>query len=137
MILIHDNEILSIDFLPNGKKVIIKTKQTSSNRVEYVNIIFSDVYAYSFMDIGEENTIDEATENSPLGYLNWYYSNDHSTIHSEMEYGLPLPFVDKASAINALVETYQYYEINAYVGMDGWVIAKKWEIERTASHSSI
>lgn len=129
MNLIHDNEILSVEFFPNEKKLIVKTEKIILNRVEYVNIIFFDVYAYSFKDVGEENVIDEATENSLLGYLNWYYSNGHSQIRSEMEYRLPLPFADKTSAINALADIYQYYELNACIGMDGWVIAKKWEIE--------
>lgn len=128
--MIHDNEILSIEFFPDKKKLIIKTEKHTSDRVEYINIIFLDVYAYSFKDIEEENIIDEVTENSVLGCLNWYYSKNYAHWHAKMEYGLPLPFADKAAAIHALAETHKYYEINACVGMDGWVIAGKWEIER-------
>lgn len=130
MILIHDNKILSVEFFPHKKKLIIKTEKNTYETVEYINIIFFDVCAYSFKDIDEENIIDEATENSVLGYLNWYYSKIYTQCHSEMEYGLPLPFGDKTTAINMLTETHKYYEINACVGMDGWVIAKNWKIKQ-------
>lgn len=129
MILVHDYKILSVEFFPDKNRLILKTEKNFCPSDERINIIFVDVYAYSFKDIDEENIIDEATENSVLGCLKWYYSKDYAYWHSEMEYGLPLPFDDQAAAINALAETYKYYEINACVGMDGWIIAKDWKIE--------
>lgn len=119
MIFVHDHKILSVEFFPDKKRLIIKTEKSISPSVEHINITFADVYAYSFKDIGEENIIDEATENPVLGCLNWYYSKDHIHWHSAMEFGLPLPFDDKTAAVHALAGTYKYYEINACIGMDG------------------
>lgn len=130
MISIHENKILSVEFFPDKNKLIIKTEKNSYKSVEYINIIFFDVYAYSFKGIDKENIIDEATENFILGFLNWYYSKGCTDWHSGMEYGLPLPFDDKTIAINTLAETHKYYEINACIGLDGWVIARNWKIEQ-------
>lgn len=129
MVLIHDNKILSVEFFPNETKLIMKTKSIINNRFEYINIIFLDVYAYSFNEFGKENVIDEVAENPLPGWLHWYYTNDNSQRRSTMEYGIPLSFADKESAINELVGIYNYYEINASIGMDGWVIAKKMEVK--------
>ncbi|MCD7999814.1 MAG: hypothetical protein LUH21_21585 [Clostridiales bacterium] len=128
MILVNENKIVSIECFPNEKKLIIKTERIFGNRVKYVNIIFFDVYAYSFNELGEENIIDEVTENPVLGFLHWYYTSNNSQRQSEMQYDLPFSFADKTTALNALEGIYNYYEINAFIGMDGWIIAKKIEI---------
>lgn len=128
MITLHDSEILSVEFFPAERKLIFKTEKRVCDAV-HINMTFFDVYAYSFKEINEENIIDEVTENSIFGWLNWYYSENYGYWRPQMEYGLPLPFADKETAIQTLKDTYHYYEINACVGMDGWVVAGKWKIE--------
>ena len=98
------------------------------NNIKLVIIIFSDVDAYEFNEIGEENVIDEIADNDIFSFLDWYYSDRNVSRQSAMKYNLPFLFTDKLSAIEVL-ETYTYYEINAHIGMDGFVIAKRMGIE--------
>lgn len=123
-------EVISVEFFLHEAKLVIKTKRCADNNTKLVNIIFSDVYAYEFDEIGEENVIDEIAENDILSFLEWYYSGRNRNIkkQSAMKYHLPFLFTDKLSAIETL-KTYTYYEINAYIGMDGFIIAKRMELD--------
>lgn len=121
-------EILSVEFFLPEAKFIIKAKCCVDNNTKLVNIIFSDVYAYEFNEIGEENVIDEIADNDIFSFLDWYYSDRNVPRQSAMKYNVPFLFTDKLLAIEVL-ETYTYYEINARIGMDGFVIAKRMEIE--------
>ncbi|MCM1045950.1 MAG: hypothetical protein NC417_10610 [Candidatus Gastranaerophilales bacterium] len=58
-------------------------------------------------------------------FFDWYYSDNNSQKQSMLTYGLPLAFSDKTWAVRDLNGEYIYYEINAYIGLDGFVIAKK------------
>lgn len=121
-------EVISMEFCLEDSRLIIKTKNCTGTGTQHTNITFYQVLAYSFDDIKKENIIEEIADNSLLHFLEWYYSDRNPQKQSMLAYGLPLVFSDKTWAIKALEEEYVYYEINAYTGMDGFIIAKKMEM---------
>ena len=122
-------EVISIGFCPEDARLIIKTKDCASGVERYNNIVFFQVLAYGFDDIGRKNIIDEIADNPVLYFLNWYYSDRNPQKQFMLAYGLPLAFTDKTSAVKAADGKYIYYEINAYIGMDGFVIAQEMKME--------
>lgn len=115
---IHDNEVLSYRLLLPMRQLIMETTYQS----EKTDIIFDDVLAYSFEDAGDQNIIFEAVESSLNGFIDWYAGNNDK--QNPFEFGLPVQGTPDELKQFLNEQGYHYYEINASVGLDGFVIAK-------------
>ena len=117
---IHDNEITSYEFHLPEKRLTLNTSYQSEN----TKVHFLHVLAYSFDGAGDQNILFEITDNSIKGFVNWYAS--HADTQKALEYGFPLKGFPNPEALLTFLkaEGYQYYEVNASVGLDGFVLAK-------------
>jgi len=116
---IHDNEIHSYNFCLKTKKLTLKTlfsgKQT--------NIEFFEVLAYSFDGVSDQNILFEIADKDIESFFRWYI--EHGEVPKQLENGLPLEnYVTEDLLAFLKKENYRYYEVNASVGLDGYVIAK-------------
>lgn len=123
-------EVISIGFCLENVSLIVKIKNHVGTETQYVDIVFYQVLAYSFDCIERKNIIHEIADKSILLFLDWYYSDRKAAKQSMMTYGLPLAFTDKTLAIKALKGKYIYFEVNAYIGMDGFVVAKEMKMKQ-------
>lgn len=117
---IHDNEIKSYSFNMLDRKLVFKTILEE----EIIDIVFYNVLAYSFSSIEEQNLISEITETKDIdGFVSWYF---RKMPKSSSEFGLPIENIRTAKELRSYLrqEKYCYFEINATVGLDGYVIAK-------------
>lgn len=126
IISIHDNEVHSYHFQLPQKNLIINT----AYKDEKTDIKFTDVLAYSFENAGEQNILFEVVQSSIEGFVRWYAT--HAEAQKAFEYGYPLTNINSPDALLAFLkkESYNYYEVNASVGLDGFVLAKKMEFLR-------
>lgn len=121
---IHDNEIHSYEMCFPEKNLTFKTSYLN----EQTDIQFAAVLAYSFAWAGEQNVLFEAVESSIEGFVRWYSSNKDT--QKAFENGFPIEgFATPEDLLLFLKsEEYRYYELNASVGLDGFVIAKDMKI---------
>ena len=127
---IHDNEIMSYRMLLPEKKMVIET----AYKGERIDIVFDEVLAYSFDNFqSEQNILFEAVDSSIEGFVNWYSRNTET--QKAFENGFPIQGIKEPGELKTFFkkEGYRYYELNASVGLDGFVIAKRMKLVRLSA----
>lgn len=119
---IHDNIIVKyvVDFEEN--KITFYTKTEGGKKV---SIVFEDILVYFFEEQLKENIIFDINER---GYKE-FISDNMEILKEKRDFGWPIIYND-IEELNIFIERneYKYYVLNSSIGMNGWVVAKKWNI---------
>lgn len=121
---VHDNEVHAYRMVFPKKTLILET----AYQTEKTDIRFAEVLAYSFENAGEQNVLFEVVESSLEEFIRWY--SEHPDTQQAFEYGFPIEGMKNPGAVldSLKAQGYRYYEVNASVGLDGFVIAKGIEL---------
>ncbi|TYP79435.1 hypothetical protein [Paenibacillus methanolicus] len=123
MISIHDNEITSYLVDLKYHKIILYTEASNSERVE---VSFEDVLAHQFETL-EGSIILDIQEYR----LNQFFENNKELLEKQKAYCWPLYYdsVDELS-VRLMKEGYLYYVIYSSYGLNGWIVAKQYDVNR-------
>lgn len=125
---VHDNEIKSYSVDLEIKQVIFITKYENKNIFENTKIIFENVIASEFKNVGSDcqNIIFDIKAYDINEFL-----NDYSDLIKERKnWGWPLYYKDESELKKALEDKNQkYYYLDDVCGMFGFILAGKCTIE--------
>ena len=122
---IHDNEIVkySVDFIK--KEIVIKTLNEKN---ETIKILFQNVLVYCF-EKEMPNSIIFDIEKFEIEKL---IEENIELLKENKDYGWPpIPYNNTKGLVEQLkTEQYNYYTIEATIGLCGWIVAKKVQIKK-------
>lgn len=121
MLSVHDNEIISYEVSLKNEVIII---QTQSEIRQYVNIVFSDVLAHMFENHLSGSIILDIDKRD----ISQFFNENRDLLEQQKYYCWPIHFKDIKELEDKLIKgQYSYYIISASYGLNGWVLAKKYE----------
>lgn len=122
---IHDNEIVkySVDFIK--KEIVIKTLNEKN---ETIKILFQNVLVYCF-EKEMPNSIIFDIEKFEIEKL---IEENIELLKENKDYGWPpIAYNNTKGLVEQLkTEQYNYYTIEATIGLCGWIVAKKVQIKK-------
>ena len=122
---IHDNEIVkySVDFIK--KEIVIKTLNEKN---ETIKILFQNVLVYCF-EKEIPNSIIFDIEKFEIEKL---IEENIELLKENKDYGWPpIAYNNTKGLVEQLkTEQYNYYTIEATIGLCGWIVAKKVQIKK-------
>ena len=122
---IHDNEIVkySVDFIK--KEIVIKTLNEKN---ETLKILFQNVLVYCF-EKEMPNSIIFDIEKFEIEKL---IEENIELLKENKDYGWPpIAYNNTKGLVEQLkTEQYNYYTIEATIGLCGWIVAKKVQIKK-------
>lgn len=125
---VHDNNIKSYNVDFDNKKIILNTIYENNNVVENTQVIFDNVVANEFKNIGTgfQNIIFDIKVDTINEFLNDY----DNLIKERKNWGWPICYNGKEDLKKKLEEKDQkYYYLDAVCGMFGFILASKCTIE--------
>ncbi|WP_327195502.1 hypothetical protein [Paenibacillus alvei] len=126
MSLVHDNEIISYEVNLKKNRIVLYTEYENSNIIENTKIYFYDVLAH-FFETQLPGSIIFDIDNYDIHH---FIEDNKEILEEQKNYGWPMDY----STINELEEKlmreqYEYFAISSSYGLNGWVLAKKYEIK--------
>ncbi|GAA0134814.1 hypothetical protein YSY43_16540 [Paenibacillus sp. YSY-4.3] len=120
---IHDNEIISYEVDLKNHKIIIHTIQNPGSTS--TEIVFCDVLAHLFETQLEGSIIFDVNEYE----LSYFFKDNHELLEKQKNSCWPMEYDTIEELTEKLVkEQYTYYVVTSSYGLNGWVLAKKYEI---------
>lgn len=125
MISVHDNEITSYQVDLKNHKIILYTE--ASSNCEQVKVSFGDVLAHRFETQLEGSTILNIQEYG----VNLFFEDNNELLEKQKDYCWPLSYESIDELSNRLMtEGYLYYVIYSSYGLNGWIVAKQYDVNR-------
>lgn len=133
---VHDYEILSYEVDLQNDQIIIHTKyeDTISNSAELTDIIFTDVFNHYFEHQLKGSIILDFCESE----ISRFIIRNSEQLRKNKNYGWPMMFDSVDQVEETLVNGgYKYIVLMSSYGMNGWVLAKNFEIITRKAGSDI
>lgn len=125
MSMVHDNEILSYEVDLQQDQIIIYTIYEGQSKKEETNIVFTDVLNHKFEHQLKGSIILDIVESDIRNFI----KENLRAIEENKNYGWPVHFNSIVELERKLIEeNYKYIEIMSSYGLNGWVVAKNYEI---------
>ncbi|WP_426451952.1 hypothetical protein ACP26L_07700 [Paenibacillus sp. S-38] len=125
MISIHDNEITSYQVDLKNHRIIVYTEAPSNS--ELVEVSFEGVLAHRFEAQLEGSIILDIQEYGLKGF----FEDNKELLEKQKDYCWPLHYdsIDELS-VRLTTEGYLYYVIYSSYGLNGWIVAKQYAVNR-------
>ncbi|WP_100407682.1 hypothetical protein [Bacillus solitudinis] len=122
MSIIHDNEIISYEVNLKNEVINIHTLSESGQKI---TLFFSGVLAHMFETHLSGSIIFDIEKTE----LRHFFVENRDLIEKQKDYCWPIDYTDIQELEDKLVKhQYSYYVISASFGLNGWILAKKYEI---------
>jgi hypothetical protein len=122
---VHDNEIVSYKVDLKNHKIIVHTQYQESALVKDIDIIFHDVLVHLFQNELSGSIIFDI-EKYEIGQ---FLKNNSELLKKKKNYCWPMDYdTEKELTERLLKDQYSYYVISSSYGLNGWVLAKSYEI---------
>lgn len=123
---IHDNEITSYKIDLKKKKIKMYFEEDIENYEKRKKIIFFDVLAHFFEDEVEGSIILSIDKCE----INQFISDNIDLLKEKKDYCWPIDYDTIDELTNKLeYEKYYYYVISSAYGLNGWILAKDYQIK--------
>ncbi|WNQ12225.1 hypothetical protein MJA45_04015 [Paenibacillus aurantius] len=120
---IHDNEIISYEVDLRKHKIILHTIQYRDSAC--TKLIFSDVLAHLFETHLEGSIILDVEEYE----LSHFIQDNRELLEKQKNSCWPIDYGNFEELTEKLIkEQYAYYVISSSYGLNGWILAKEYEI---------
>lgn len=121
---VHDYEIISYEVNLTNQKIIIHAESSDSTLVSKINIVFVDVLSHFF-----ENQLNGSIILDIEKYeISQFIIDNVDLLKKQKNYCWPMNYDTDQDLIEKLLkEHYSYYVISSSYGLNGWVLAKKYE----------
>ena len=120
----HDDCIVAYNVNLEEKVVVIQTYNNTKKKQRKIS--FSEVLTHSFKCIIDYNIIFDIQECE----ISIFFSDNQEELIRMKDYGWPIVYQTKQELIDFLITNeYKYIKINSSYGMEGWILAKFYEIE--------
>ena len=125
MSMVHDNEILSYEVDLQNDQIKIHTKYEGKQILEETDIIFTDVLNHLFEQQLKGSIILDICESE----IDLFIQENTELLIKNKNYGWPMYFESIDDIKRTLLEgNYKYIILMSSYGMNGWVLAKNYEI---------
>lgn len=122
---VHDNEIVSYKVDLKNHKIIVHTQYQESALVKDIDIIFYDVLVHFFQNELSGSIIFDI-EKYEIGQ---FLKNNSELLKKKKNYCWPMDYDTEEELTERLLkDQYSYYVISSSYGLNGWVLAKSYEI---------
>lgn len=125
---VHDNRIIAYEVDAERRRIILHTRFDDRTPTEYTDVIFDGVLGYRFENDNFGNIILDIEEIS----LSQLLSDNRNVFEGGKKYGWPGVWNESPEASMHYFESNRAkaFEISSSFGMDGWVIAESYRLER-------
>ncbi|MEH7158721.1 hypothetical protein [Neobacillus drentensis] len=122
MLNIYDNEIISYNVNLKNNTININTL---SEKGQNITIIFSGVLSHMFENHLSGSIIFEIGKYE----LSQFFDDNRDLLEQQKDYCWPIEYIEIKELEEKLIkQQYIYYVISASYGLNGWVLAKKYEL---------
>ncbi|MCY9516197.1 hypothetical protein [Paenibacillus apiarius] len=125
MWMVHDNVIFSYEVDLQNDQITIHTKYDDSRLVEETDIVFTDVFNHSFEQQLKGSIILDIIESN----IEQFIKDNSELLEKNKKYCWPMIFESIDEIEKTIIEgRYKYIILMSSYGMNGWVLAKNFEI---------
>ncbi|MBD7911526.1 hypothetical protein [Clostridium cibarium] len=122
---IHDNEIISYKVNLKNQKIIIYTEYQKRKITKKTDVIFYDVLVHFFENELPGSTILDIDEHN----INQFIRDNSKLLEQRKDSCWPIDYNTIEELTRELLkEQYSYYIISSSYGLNGWVLAKSYEM---------
>lgn len=120
----HDYYIIAYSVNLEERKLVIQTYNNIKKKQG--KICFYEVLAHSFKCIIDYNIILDIQECE----ISFFFNDNKEELIKMQDYGWPIVYLTEQELIDYIrTHEYKYIKINSSYGMDGWILARSYEIE--------
>lgn len=124
----HDDCIVAYSVNLEEKSIVIHTYNNTKKK--HGKICFFEVLTHSFKCIIDYNIILDIQECE----MDFFFEDNREELIKMKGYGWPVDYLTEKELIDFLrTNEYKYIKIYSSYGMDGWILAKSYEIEEQNS----
>lgn len=124
----HDDCIIAYSVNLEEKSMVIHTYNNAKKK--HAKICFFEVLTHSFKCIIDYNIILDIQE-CEMGF---FFEDNKEELIKMKDYGWPVDYLTEQELMDFLITNeYKYIKIYSSYGMDGWILAKSYEIEEQNS----
>lgn len=125
MVRIHDNEIVSYEVDLKNHQIILHTQYKDSGSIKNTDIIFHDVLVHFFQNELSGSIIFDIEKSD----ITLFLKNNSDLLKKQKNYCWPMPYRTEEELTEGLLKgQYSYYVISSSYGLNGWILAKSYEI---------
>ncbi|NOU90213.1 hypothetical protein GC102_31375 [Paenibacillus sp. LMG 31460] len=122
---VHDNEILSYEVDLQNDQIKLHTKYDDNRIIEETDIVFTEVFNHFFEHQLKSSIILDIYESDILKFI----KGNSELLRKQKSYGWPVMYDSINEMEQILIEGgYKYIILMSSYGMNGWVLAKNFEI---------
>lgn len=122
---IHDSEIVSYEVDLKNSKLRLNLQQHELENLKHIDVVFNVVLVHFFETALQGSIIFDVEERG----IDKFIKENSNLLNKQKEYSWPIDYNDVKELNDLLVNNqYRYYIITSSYGLNGWVIAKNYEI---------
>jgi hypothetical protein len=120
---VHDNFVYAYAVLIDRRQLILHTEYRDTEPNELTDVIFSDVIAHHFENVGDGAILFDVEEVEP----EWVVQQEAKVFARGKNYGWPLPeYKDPADLVRRLKDQgLRGYVVSSSFGLNGFVLARE------------
>ena len=120
----HDSYIIAYSVNLEERKLVIQTYNNIKKKQG--KICFYEVLTHSFKCIIDYNIILDIQECE----ISFFFNDNKEELIKMQDYGWPIVYLTEQELIDYIrTNEYKYIKINSSYGMEGWILARSYEIE--------
>lgn len=122
---VHDNEIMSYEVDLKNHQIIVHTQYQKSALIKNTDIVFHNVLVHFFQNELSGSIIFDIEKYDIIRFL----KNNSDLLKKQKNYCWPMAYDTEEELTEKLLEgQYSYYVISSSYGLNGWILAKSYEI---------
>lgn len=122
---IHDNEIMSYEVDLKKNQIILHTQYKEAGVIRNTNIFFYDVLVHFFQNELSGSILFDIEKYD----VNLFIKRNSDLLKKKKNYCWPMSYnTEDELAERLIADQYCYYAISSSYGLNGWVLAKRYDI---------